>query len=387
MSVGSAKESLILGLRKLFWLSLPLLPCSFPAWSQQPAVDQTAKNALADSQGTQASAGGQQHAEHQAGSISGKVVDQSGANIGGAVVKLTREGQSSGLEVTSDEDGLFAFTNVAPGPFQLTISSPGLVSQDFSGTLQSGEAYVTPLIMLVISTQVTEVHVSLTQEELAEVQIKEQEKQRVFGVIPNFYVTYESNPAPLTAKQKFELAWKSASDPITLIGVGFLAGLDQAGDRWSEYGQGAQGYAKRYGASYANVFSATFIGGAVMPSILKQDPRYFYKGSGSKRSRILHAAANSVVCKGDNGNWQPNYSNVIGSFAGAGLQYLYIPANDRRGSGFVVSSALIRLGETSLAGVLQEFLFSKLTPNRPRRSASEPQVSTAGPVVGSQLPD
>jgi hypothetical protein len=371
MYVGSGKESLMLGLRKLVWLSLAVLLCSFPAWSQQPTMDQPAKSALADSQGKQISTDGQQHAEHQAGSISGRVVDQSGANIVGAVVRLTREGESSVLEVTSDEDGLFAFSNVAPGPFQLTILSPGLASQDFSGTLQSGEAYVTPLIMLVIPTQVTEVHVGLTPEELADVQIKEQEKQRVLHLIPNYYVSYEPNSARLTAKQKFELAWKSASDPVTLAGVGVLAGIGQAGDRWGAYGQGAQGYAQRYGASYANVFTATFIGGAVMPSILKQDPRYFYKGSGSKRSRLLYAAASSFICKGDNGHWQPNYSNVIGSFAGAGMQALYLPANDRRGSGFVVSSALIRLGETSVAGVLQEFVFSKLT-HRPRRSASQP---------------
>jgi Carboxypeptidase regulatory-like domain len=370
--MGSARERLILGFVKLVWLSLPVLLCSFPAWSQQPLMDQTAKSALADSQGTQASDGGQQQAEHQVGSISGKVIDQSGANIAGAVVKLMREGQPSGLEVTSDEDGLFAFSNVAPGPFELAISSPGLASQEVSGTLQSGEAYVTPLIMLVIPTQVTEVHVGLTLEELADVQIKEQEKQRVIGVIPNFYVTYDPNAAPLAAKHKFGLAWKSASDPITLVGVGVLAGIGQAGDRWNAYGQGVQGYAKRYGASYANVFTATFIGGAVMPSVLKQDPRYFYKGSGSKRSRILYAVASSVMCKGDNGRWQPNYSNVIGSFAGAGMQALYLPADDRRGSGYVISSALIRLGETSLAGVLQEFLFSKLTPNRPRRAASQP---------------
>jgi len=271
----------------------------------------------------------------------------------------------------SDEDGLFSFSNVAPGPFQLTISSPGLGSREFSGTLQSGEAYVTPLIMLTIPTLVTEVRVGLTPEELADVQIKEQEKQRVFGLIPNFYVSYEADAAPLTAKHKFELAWKSASDPITLMGVGFLAGVEQAGDRWGAYGQGAQGYAKRYGATYANVFASTFIGGAIMPSVLKQDPRYFYKGTGSKRSRIFYAAASAVICKGDNGRWQPNYSNVIGSFAGAGLQAAYLPANDRLGSRYVVSSALIRLGETSLAGVLQEFVFSKLT-HRPRRSASQP---------------
>src|ERR1700746_2962464 len=285
MSV-SAKESLILGLGKLVWLSLPLLLCSFPAWSQQP-MNQTAKSAQADSQGTQASAGGKQHAEHQEGSISGKVVDQSGVDIAGAVVRLTCEGQSSGVEVKSDEGGLFSFSSVAPGPFHLTISSPDLASQEFSGTIQSGEAYVTPLIMLVIPTQVTEVHVEgLTPQELADVQIKEQEKQRVFGVVPNFYVSYEPNAAPLTAKHKFQLAWKSATDPITLVGVGVLAGIDQAGDRWSAYGQGAQGYAKRYGASYANVFAATFIGGAVMPSVLKQDPRYFSKGGGGQRSRF-----------------------------------------------------------------------------------------------------
>jgi hypothetical protein len=371
MSVGSAKKNLILALGTMVGLSLQVLLCSFPAWSQQPPTDQTVNVALTDSEGIQASSNEQQRAQHQAGSISGKVVDQSGANIAGAVVKLTREGQSSGLEVTSSEDGLFAFSNVAPGSFQLTISSPGLASQDFSGTLQSGEAFVTPLIMLVIPTQVTEVHVGLPPEELAEVQIKEEEKQRVFGVIPNYYVSYEPNAVPITTKHKFELAWKSASDPVTVVGVGVLAGIGQAGDRWGAYGQGAQGYAKRFGASYANVFAATFIGGAVMPSLLKQDPRYFYKGSGSRRSRLLYAAASSFICKGDNGRWQPNYSNVVGSFAGAGLQAAYLPANDRRGSGFILSSAFIRLGETSLAGVLQEFVFSKLT-KRPRRAASQP---------------
>ena len=198
MRVGSMKMSSVLGFGKLVWLSLAALLGSIPCWSQQPLRDQTAKSALADPQTAEASAGGQQNAGQRVGSIRGKIVDQSGSNIAGAVVKLTREGQSSALEATSSEDGLFAFSNVAPGPFQLTISSPGLASHEFSGTLQSGEAYVTPLIMLVIPTQVTEVRVGLPPEELAEVQIKEQEKQRVLGVIPNYYVTYEPNAAPIT---------------------------------------------------------------------------------------------------------------------------------------------------------------------------------------------
>ncbi|MBV9887100.1 MAG: hypothetical protein JO119_11180 [Acidobacteria bacterium] len=77
-----------------------------------------------------------------------------------------------------------------------------------------------------------------------------------------------------------------------------------------------------------------------------------------------------MICKGDNGHWQPNYSNVIGSFAGAGIQYGYTPANDRQGSNSLVGSALIRIGETSLAGVLQEFLFSKLTKTKGTQRAS-----------------
>jgi len=323
------------------------------AWSQQ--LDTPASSGMDDSASVPQLA-------RQAGSISGKVVDQSGANIVGAVVKLIHQGESSELEATSGKDGQFVFSNIAPGAFRLTLSFPGLASQELSGTVRSGENYVTPLIMLVIPTQVTEIHVGLPPEELETVQVKDQEKQRVFGVIPNFYVSYVPNAAALTPKHKFELAWKSASDPVTLVGVGVLAGIDQAADRWHAYGQGAQGYAKRYGASYANVFAATFIGGAILPSVLKQDPRYFYKGKGSKRSRILYAlATSSIICKGDNGHWQPNYSNVLGSFAAAGIANPYIPANDRKGSSFVVSSALIRIGETSLAGVLQEFVFPKLT--------------------------
>jgi hypothetical protein len=353
MIVNFGGNRFVVVIGKFFCLCLVALFCSRGAWSRQQPDATPAR----------------QDASGELGSISGKIVDQSGANIVGAVVKFgCGKESSSARESTSDEDGLFAFSRVTPGPFCLSISAPGLVSQEVSGTLQSAQAYVTPVVVLVIPTQVTEVHVGVPPEEIATEQIKEQEKQRVFGIIPNFYVTYASDPAPLSKKYKFELAWKSATDPITLAGVGVLAGIDQAGDRWHDYGQGTEGYAKRLGATYANVFSATFIGGAVMPSILKQDPRYFYKGTGSKRSRLLRALGSSFVCKGDNGHWQPNYSNVIGSFAGAGLQALYIPARDRRGSGFVVSGALVRLAETSLAGVLQEFVLPRFTPNHSNRS-------------------
>jgi hypothetical protein len=363
MNLGGKRSALVRG--KFFRLCWVVFFFSPGARSQELPVFPLDQIPSAVSSQELSSPAAQEHVPQGSGSISGKIVDQSGANIVGAVVQLARDNESFALETASDEDGLFAFSRVPPGQFSLTISSPGLASQQLSVTLQSEQAYVTPLIVLVIPTQITEVRV-LPPDELATVQIKEQEKQRVFGLIPNFYVSYLSDAAPLAPKHKFELAWKSASDPVTLAGVGFLAGIDQASDRWHDYGQGVQGYSKRLGATYANVFAATFIGGAVMPSLLKQDPRYFYKGTGSKRSRILRAIGNSVWCKGDNGRWQPNYSNVIGSFAGAGLESLYIPANDRRGGGFVFTSALIRLGETSLAGILQEFVLPKLGRNNNR---------------------
>lgn len=349
---------------RLVLLVVVVLFLSSPASSQQPNVFAPPPvPPLSTSPQPDGPAAAQQ-SDTQTGSISGKVVDQSGASIAGAVVKLTRDGQPSPPDTTSNEDGLFAFTHVPPGPFHVTVSSAGLASQEFSSTLQRGQAFVTPAIVMIIPTQVTEVRVGVPTVEIAQEQIRQQEKQRVLGIVPNFYVTYEPNAAPLSSRQKFELAWKSASDPVSIIGVGFLAGIDQAGDRWNGYGQGAQGYAKRFGATYADVFSATFIGGAIMPSILKQDPRYFYKGTGSKRSRFFYAIAQSVICKGDNGHWQPNYSNFAGSFGAAGLEALYLPPKDRRGDGFVFSAAAIRLGETSLAGILQEFVLPKLTPHR-----------------------
>ena len=370
--VASTKKIVPFRLERLASVGLCTLLCGFPCRSQQTTIVHTAKSVLPDSASTTASTPGQQTDQQPSGTITGKVVDQSGTTISGVLVRLRREGRTSDTETFSDDDGQFYFSNVAPGSFQLTITSAGLASQEFCGTMNPGEAFGTPLIMLTIATQVTEVHVGLRPDELADVQIKDQENQRVLGFIPNFYVSYVPNAAPLASKHKFELAWRSATDPVTLAGVGVLAGVEQAADRWGAYGQGAQGYAKRYGATYVNIFASTLIGGAVLPSLLKQDPRYFYKGRGNKVSRILYAMGNSVICKGDNGKWQPSCSNVLGSFAAAGIASLCTPANDRRGSSFVLSTALIRLAETSLAGVLQELVFPKLTPKRSMGAQVQP---------------
>jgi hypothetical protein len=310
--------------------------------------------------------------QQQPGTITGTVVDQTGARITGASVKFARGGETSAVEVLTDENGQFFFSNVTPGEFHLSVGSEGLAVQEFSGNIHPGEAYVTPLIRLIIATQVTEVRVALSTEQIADAQVKDQEKQRVFGFIPNFYVSYVPDAAPLSARNKFSLAWKSATDPVTFAAVGVVAGFDQAGDRWGAYGQGMRGYAKRFGASYGDVFAGTFIGSAILPTVLKQDPRYFYRGRGSKRSRIFYALANSVICKGDNGHWQPNYSSIAGNFAAGGLSNLYYPANDRNGIGTVAGTALIRLGETAVANIFQEFISPKVTRNMPNGGPGQP---------------
>jgi hypothetical protein len=309
------------------------------------------------------------------GTISGTVVDQSGALVPGAAVTLTatdtEKAQSPGRQALTGDDGQFSFANVAPGAFQLTITSPGFTPQTSNGTLAPGETHIVPQIALTVAANVTDVQVALSRIEVAEAQIKDEERQRVFGIIPNFYVTYDPHPVALTPKQKFELAWKTTVDPVTFAIVGAIAGVQQAQNTFSGYGQGAQGYGKRYGAGFADLAAGTFIGSAVLPSLLKQDPRYFYKGTGSKRSRILYAIANSVICKGDNGRWQPNYSNIFGNLAAGGISNLYYPAQNR-GAGLTFENAAIGIGATGAANLVEEFLMRKLTPNLPKHDQPTP---------------
>ena len=249
MFLRRSVQGLVLGAGSWIWLSLCVVPCGFPiptvAQSQQPPTIQGGQTGAPDAPPKGASAGERQPDRQLSGHISGTVVDQAGALAVGAQVRLTREDQSLKQEVLSGDNGEFSFTNLPPGPFQLTITAPGFETQVFSIALRPGEAYIVPEIMLSVATAVTEVRVEMTQVEVAQEEIKEQEKQRVFGFIPNFYVTYVPDPAPLTTKLKFQLAWRSVIDPFTFLGVGFLAGIDQAADQFGAYGQGAEGYAKR----------------------------------------------------------------------------------------------------------------------------------------------
>jgi Carboxypeptidase regulatory-like domain len=357
-------------------IGLSVLLCAFPALaqSQQPARARASQYPPSAARKAATSAG--EPDPQRTGSISGTVADQEGTALSGARVTLARDDGSPAQEAQSDDDGQFFFVNVASGPFQLAIAAEGFTTQTASGALHSGEAYKIPRIELAVARVMTQVRV--TPSRGAEVQLKDEEKQRVLGVVPNFYVTYIPDAAPLNAKQKFELAWKSTIDPVTFLIVGASAGLQQAANQFSGYGQGAQGYGKRFGASYADVTINTFIGGAILPSLLKQDPRYFYKGSGSKRSRVLYALAASVICKGDNHRWQPNYSNILGSLAAGGLSNLYYPPQNRNDAALTFESTALSIGATAGANLLQEFVVPKFT-SRKSSSLHPTQSSTQIP--------
>ena len=312
------------------------------------------------------------------GSIAGTITDPSGAPIPGAAVKLTGSDQSLPVHTESDEDGRFVFLAVAFGEFRLTISAQGFRTQEFSGTVHPGEHYLAPQIKLSLAEQMTQITVTpLTPEEIAEEQIKTQEKQRVFGFLPNFYVSYVGDAVPLSFKQKMKLAWKTSIDPITIGSAAAGAEIEQERNWYRSYGQGAQGYAKRFGVTYGNVAIGTFLGSAVMPTLFKQDPRYFYKGPGTSwHSRLLYALSRSVIAKGDNGKWEPNYSNFLGNLAAAGITNTYLPAKDRN-AGFVFQSAGIRVLETAFADVFQEFISKKLTPRVSNRATTDRDVRVA----------
>lgn len=301
--------------------------------------------------------------------------------MAGARVKLTRDPQSPSQEVLTDEDGQFSFVNVAPGLFQLAIVSPGFATHTSSGILQSGQSYAVPRVALVIAGDTQELRVLPSRVEVAEDQIKDQEKQRVLGVIPNYYVTYVPNALPLSPKQKFELAWKTTIDPVNFAITGAVAGIQQANNDFDGYGQGAAGYARRYGAAYGNFLTGTYIGAAILPSLLKQDPRYFYKGTGSTRSRILYAIANAVICKGDDGHWQANYSNILGTLASGGISNLYYPAQNRNGAALTFENTLIGIGATAATNILQEFFIKRFTPSVSSHEPAKTQVNIQDPAT------
>jgi Carboxypeptidase regulatory-like domain len=297
----------------------------------------------------------------QSATIIGTVTDSNGDTVPNAAVLLRGADISNERTITTTANGFFEFRDLQPGvPYQIKISVKNFADWTSSTmTLEPGQFKILSGIRLRIETARTEVQVHYDPVEVATEQFKAEEKQRVFGVIPNFYVSYDQDAEPLTAKMKFKLALKVSTDPVTAAGVFLVASAKQAGNS-PNYGQGWGAYGERLGAISADGFSDIMIGGAILPSLLHQDPRYFYQGTGATGSRIRHAMLSPFIARNDNRTWGPNYSSLGGDLASSALANLYYPQSNR-GAGLVFGNFAIGTAERIGASLAQEFLIGKFT--------------------------
>jgi hypothetical protein len=294
------------------------------------------------------------------GTIVGTVVDVNGGTVSGATVVLKGLDGNNGRTLVTSQNGFFAFQGVNPGiPYQIAISAQNFADwKSPTITIEPAQYKIISGIQLRIEVETT-VDVHYDPVQVATEQLKQEEKQRVFGVIPNFYVTYDRNAEPLTPKMKFDLALKVASDPVTAAGVLFVAAAKQAGNS-PKFGQGWDAYGKRVGVVGADGFVDIMIGGAILPSLLHQDPRYFYQGTGTTSSRIRHAVLSPFITRNDNGDSGPNYSTLGGVLASSAIANLYYPKANR-GAGLVFGNFAIGMAERIGASIAQEFLVGRFT--------------------------
>lgn len=297
------------------------------------------------------------------GAISGTVLDVNGDLVPGATVILDSPQSGDHREALAGDNAQFAFNNLTPGvPYNLSVKAQGFVDWTSSPiTLAPGQYEFLTDVRITVKGEATSVTVYASNERLAAEQVRLQEQQRVLGFIPNFYVVYDSkNAVPLTPKLKFKLAMRVAVDPVTIGGIAGMAAINQAANR-PDFVQGARGYGQRFGAIAADGASDILIAGAILPSLLHQDPRYFYQGTGSTSSRLRHAMFSPFICRGDNGRLQPNYSSLGGDLASSALSNAYYPQSNR-GLNLVFGTFAIGTAERMLSGVAQEFLLPRLTP-------------------------
>ncbi|MBW4044326.1 MAG: carboxypeptidase regulatory-like domain-containing protein [Acidobacteria bacterium] len=307
-------------------------------------------------------------------SISGVIQDQTGAVVPGAQVTLTHTDGRTLNTVTCGPNGEFTFTNILAGSYLVNVNARGFssyTSQEIS--LSEHQSYFTPNIHLGVGSAVTEVTVFPT-DVIAAQQIKQEEKQRLLGIVPNFYVSYNKDAAPMTSRQKLSLATHDTLDWTTFVGVSVTAGIEQANNAFAGYGQGAAGYGKRWAAKFADGRSSDFFSHYVFASLFHQDPRYFYQGTGTKKSRLIHAVSYAFVARSDSGKMMPNYSYLLGTMVSGALSNAYYPEANR-GANLVFVNAAVGFAGRAGATILQEFFGKGLTKNAPKSVQPGPAPS------------
>jgi hypothetical protein len=194
----------------------------------------------------------------------------------------------------------------------------------------------------------------VAQQAPATSQKVEQEHPRLFWILPTYSVADAKSVHPLTARGKFRLFVKDKTDPFTIGWVAFEAGLAQASNDFPEYGQGAAGYGKRFGAGLADEAAAGFFGTFLFPSVLHQDPRYYRLGTGPFKRRLGHALIRPVLTHRDSGGRAFNWSGLLGSIATSSLSNAYYP-EENRGVGETFSRVEMSIPFSMIDEIVNEF--------------------------------
>lgn len=297
--------------------------------------------------------------------LSGTILDTNGDVIQGAEVVLTDNSGGATRELQSGPNGQFTFGALPPGSYEVTVTGKDMstfVSPRL--TVHPGESRIMSPVVLAVATATSSITVQgnseALKEELSEQQVQIAVEQRVWGVFPNFYSSYNWNAPPMKPKQKFQLAFRSMMDPMAFAGAAGIAGFEQYYDIFPGYGGGVPGYFKRFGAAYTNDFSARMLSGGVFATLFHQDPRYFYKGTGRFQSRATYAISCAFITRNDDGRWRPNYSHVLGVFAAAALSNLYYPKENRGLTLTLVNGAVETAGNAG-TNIVREFILKGIT--------------------------
>lgn len=299
--------------------------------------------------------------EHGNGSIFGLITDVNGAVVPGAVISILKPMEETTRQTTAGPEGEFRLDKLPAGLYKLKIEAQGLQAYEPPEIkLEDGQIYKLPATALPIATSSQTVDVVMSQEQIANEELKEETKQRVLGILPNFYTSYVWNAAPLTARQKYRLGLRTIIDPWVFVRTGITAGIQQANGTYPEYGDGGGGYAKRYFAAYGDAVTGRIIGSAILPSIFHQDPRYFYRGTGGVPRRVLHALVSSVAARTDGGRIEPNYSNTLGNFTAGYVSRTWHPGSEN-GISLALENMLTGIGDSAARNLAQEFLFKRIS--------------------------
>jgi hypothetical protein len=191
------------------------------------------------------------------------------------------------------------------------------------------------------------------------------EDKRILWVFTNHRTTDDSAALPkLTPKGKLAIAWGDATDRAIFFQTAVISGIGQATNGNPSFGQGIEGYAKRFGTTYGDFAIENLLTEGVFPALLHQDPRYFRRREGAGRSRLAYAISRLFITRTDSGRSQFNYSEVVGSATSLAISNAYYP--DGRSVGNNISRYGLQLGFDAASNVLKEF-WPDLKRKLPRR--------------------